>query len=239
MKNKGTEFQVKQENVPNCNFCGIKHHGVLQTAEPETLEKINQGKNFHIYPKNSLIFSTGEKATGFYFIRKGLVRSFKLSSNKEQTFNLKGPGDWIGFRDALAGDSYFHSAECMEDVEACFVSRTLAEVLIQEDVNFQTEVFRQMAKEWRESEQQIVSLGTKQVHGKLAELLLTLKKGSGDSPELELKITREILATIIGTKTETLVRAIADLKNRDIIQVEKNRIIIKDTQALEFLSEFV
>ncbi|MCC5815765.1 MAG: Crp/Fnr family transcriptional regulator [Leptospira sp.] len=234
---KSKVIKESKMESPDCGLCPTRNHSILQSANSETLEKINNGKNFGIYAKNSLIFKTGDPATGFYFLKKGLVRSFKQSAGKEQTFHIRGPGDWIGFRDALAGDVYFHSTECLEDVEACFIDKILAQHLIHDDVNFQTEVFRQMAKEWRESETQVVSLGTKQVHSKLAELLLTLKKGSGGSSELELKITREVLASIIGTKTETLVRALTDFKNRDIVRVDKNRIIINNTDALLTLSE--
>lgn len=229
---------VKKES-PNCYICEIKNHSILNSADSQTIRTINKAKNFCKFAKLDMLFKTGDMAKGFYFIRSGLVRTFKISGSKEQTFNILGPGDWVGFRDAFMGESYFHTAECLEDVEACFIGKEIAEALIQSDVNFQTEVFRQMAREWRDSETKILSLGTKQVHGKLAELILTLKKGSGDSQELELKITREILATIIGTKTETLVRALTDFKNRDIVRVEKNKIIINDTKALENLAETI
>jgi CRP/FNR family transcriptional regulator len=94
-----------------------------------------------------------------------------------------------------------------------------------------------MAKEWRESESQVVSLGTKQVHSKLAELLITLKDAAGGSDEIEIKMTREVLASIIGTTTETLVRALTDFKNRNIVHVEKHKVTFQDMAALYSLSE--
>jgi CRP/FNR family transcriptional regulator len=227
-----------QPKNPSCDICNIRNHSILNNATVETLHKINEEKRYGRYVKADFLFQAGEKANGFYFIRKGIVRVFKHSTTgKEQTFHIRGPGDWVGFRDSLAGDNYFHSSECLEDVEACFITKELTELLIRDDANFQAEVFRQMAKEWRESENQVVSLGTKQVHSKLAELLITLKKAAGDSNEVELKMTREILASIIGTKTETLVRALTDFKNRDIVQVDKSKIIINDLNALYSLSE--
>lgn len=227
-----------ETNNPSCQICNIRNHSILNNATKETLNKISEKKKFARYVKGSFLFQAGEEATGFYFIRKGIVRVFKQSSTgKEQTFHIRGPGDWVGFRDTLGGDSYYQSSECLEDVEACFIAKELTELLIREDANFQAEVFQQMAREWRESENQVVSLGTKQVHSKLAELLITLKKAAGDSNEVELKMTREILASIIGTKTETLVRALTDFKNRNIVSVNKSKIIINDIKALYTLSE--
>jgi|JI8StandDraft_1071087.scaffolds.fasta_scaffold39460_3 CRP/FNR family transcriptional regulator len=228
---------ISYSDHPNCQTCNIRTHGVLLTASAETMLKINKGKHFGKYPRGSHIFRVGEEAKGFYFIRSGLVRNYKTNGGREQTFNVRGPSDWIGFRDTLIGDVYYHSSICLEDVEACFISKDIAEVLLREDPNFQTEVFRQMAKEWRESETQVVSLGTKQVHSKLAELLITLKTAAGETNEIELKMTREVLASIIGTTTETLVRALSDFKNREIVHVEKNRVIFQDMKSLYSLSE--
>lgn len=232
-----TKDDIPIHEHPNCQTCNIRTHGVLLNASPETMLKINEGKHFGKFSRGSHIFRAGDEAIGFYFIRSGLVRNYKSNGGREQTFNVRGPSDWVGFRDTLIGDVYYHSSICLEDVEACFILRDIAEVLLREDPNFQTEVFRQMAKEWRESETQVVSLGTKQVHSKLAELLITLKIAAGDANEIELKMTREVLASIIGTTTETLVRALSDFKNRDIVHVEKNRVEFLDMKSLYSLSE--
>lgn len=222
---------------PNCETCNIRTKSILQNATPATIEKVNNGKHFDKHIRGSHIFKSGDHAAGFYFIKSGLVRNYRSNGGKEQTFNIRGPGDWIGFRDAISGDSYFHSSICLEDVETCFITKELTQILMREDENFQSEVFRQMAKEWRESESQVVSLGTKQVHSKLAELLITLKNAAGETDEIEIKMTREVLASIIGTTTETLVRALTDFKNRDIVHVEKNKVSFHDMPALYSLSE--
>ncbi|WCL48858.1 Crp/Fnr family transcriptional regulator [Leptospira sp. GIMC2001] len=233
MKNSEIESEF-----PDCITCDIKNHSVLQKATPETINKINSMKRFYGFQKGEYLFHTGDRASGFFFIRTGSVRNFKVStSGKEQTFQILGPGDWVGFRDSMSGEIFNHSAICLEETSACFISRELADLLIQDDAKFQTEVFVQMAKEWRASEEQCVSLGTKQVHSKLAELLITLKTAAGDGNEIELKMTRDVLASIIGTTTETLVRALTDFKNRNIIQVEKNKLIFQDMKTLHTMSE--
>ncbi|MCZ8237966.1 MAG: Crp/Fnr family transcriptional regulator [Leptospiraceae bacterium] len=222
---------------PNCETCNIRTKSILQNATPETIEKINNGKHFNKHSRGNHIFKSGDLASGFYFIKSGFVRNYRSTGGKEQTFNIRGPGDWIGFRDAISSDSFFHSCICLEDVETCFITKELTEILMKEDEKFQSEVLRQMAKEWRESESQVVSLGTKQVHSKLAELLITLKDAAGGSDEIEIKMTREVLASIIGTTTETLVRALTDFKNRNIVHVEKHKVTFQDMAALYSLSE--
>jgi CRP-like cAMP-binding protein len=229
---------VSTEFIPDCFDCDFRNHNVLQCANHETITRINEEKGYFEFKKGSFLFKTGDEANGFYFIKNGLVRTFShTNSGKEQTYSLRTSGDWVGFRDCISASVFHHDATAIEDTQVCFVTRELVETLVFNDANFQKEVFRQMAKEWRESEEQILSLGTKQVHEKLAEILIVLDNAQGSRNQVELKITRDILASFIGTKTETLVRALSDLKARDFISIEKNRIDILNRDALHSLSK--
>jgi CRP/FNR family transcriptional regulator len=67
--------------------------------------------------------------------------------------------------------------------------------------------------------------------------LLTFQDAAGGSAELILNITREVMATCIGTKTETLIRSLADFKDRNWIELDKNKITIVNRKALVDLSE--
>ncbi|WP_108975733.1 Crp/Fnr family transcriptional regulator [Leptospira ryugenii] len=229
---------MDDHQIPDCFDCDYKNHNVLLCATHETISRINAEKGFKIFQKGEHLFHSGEPADGFYFIKSGLVRTFAhLPSGKEQTFALKNSGDWVGFRDCISESRFNHDAVAMEETHACFVASSLIETLVHDDASFQKEVFRQMAKEWREAEEQVVSLGTKQVHEKVAEILLVLNNAQGNRGQVELKITRDILASLIGTKTETLVRALSDLKARDFIAIEKNKIDILNREALYSLSK--
>ncbi|MCU0823605.1 MAG: Crp/Fnr family transcriptional regulator [Leptospira sp.] len=229
---------MEQKMNPDCFVCDYKNHNVLHCAAHETIERINDSKDFAIFPRGKILFHSGNEAKGFFFIKSGLVRSFvQLSNGKEQTLRLNGPGDWIGFRDCISESVYHHSAVSVEDTHVCYLTGDLIAELVKDDINFQKEVFRQMGKEWRETEEHVVSLGTKQVHEKLAEILIVLDNAQGRRNHVELKVTRDVLATYIGTKTETLVRALSDLKARDFIAVEKNKIEIRNREALVSLSK--
>jgi CRP/FNR family transcriptional regulator len=94
-----------------------------------------------------------------------------------------------------------------------------------------------MAKSWRDSENQIYSLGTKQIHSKLAEFLITFHKSNDCSTEVTLSVTREIIASIIGTTTESVIRSLSDFKARDWIDIDKNKIIFKNIDALQSIAE--
>jgi len=221
----------------DCFVCDYKNHPVLQCASSETIERINSSKSTSQFGRGQYLYKMGQESSGFYFLKKGLVRTYaQTDSGKEQTFALKSGGDWMGFREAISGASFNHNAVAVESTEACFVSREILEELVQNDMHFQKDIFCQMAKEWQEAENRMVSLGTKQVHEKLAEILIVLDQAQGSRNEVEIKVTRDVLASLIGTQTETLVRALGDLKARQYIAVEKHRIQILNPIALRSLS---
>lgn len=230
---------IVNENTPapDCYFCSNRHKSVLKCVSMDTLDKINSTKEFKLFRKNDTLIEAGNRADGFYFIKSGCVRVFRNSpSGKEQTFSIRRPGEWVGFRDLLAGSTFSQSAEALDNVEACYIQKNVLEELMKEDPTLQMEILKQMAIEWKQLEDQTVALGTKQVHSKIAELLISFLAASGDDLEIELNLTREIMASMVGTTTETLVRALSDFKNRDWIEINKNRIRFLNIEALKGIS---
>jgi CRP-like cAMP-binding protein len=223
--------------VPDCESCSNFESNLFKCLKKENLATVNAGKQFSAYRKGSFLFRAGDPADKFFCVQSGLIRTFKTSGmGREQTFLIKTGGDWVGCRDVLISDFYNHSAICMNEVEACIINKDTLEALMV-DSGFQTELLKQMAKSWRDSENQIFSLGTKQIHSKLAEFLVTFHYSNGNSNEITLSITREVIASIIGTTTESVIRALSDFRARDWIDIDKNKIIFKNMQALTSLSE--
>ncbi len=217
----------------DCKNCNTLSLSLYRCVSSQTLDEINSNKTFLSFKKGEYLFTAGEPANGIFILQKGIVRTFKTSEiGREQTFSMKGPGSWLGLRDSLVGMEYNHSAVSLDDSRACFWKKELIDNILQKEKEFQTELLHLLAVEWKDSENQIFSLGTKQIHGKLAELLLSLYTASGNAPEIELKITREIIASIIGTTTESVIRALSDFKARDWIGINKNKIIFKDHKQL-------
>ncbi len=227
------------EDKVKCANCLSKEHGVFKCVGEATLDEVSSDKSFLQFKKKDIIFKESEKMSGFYCIQSGLVRTFKTSgSGKEQTFQIAGKGKWLGFRDIISGEESNHSSVCLEDVEVCFIPKETITKLIKSDEKFQIEVMKYLAEEWKEMENHVHSMGTKQIHSRLAELLITFHGASGsDDTELNINVTREVMATCIGTTTETLIRALADFKDRNWIKIEKNKIELLNLKALYNLSE--
>ncbi|MBM9498691.1 Crp/Fnr family transcriptional regulator [Leptospira sp. 201903071] len=197
--------------------------------------ELTDSQNTKHFEKNALLFSEGDSSNGFYIVRKGYVRSFRHSktNDKQQTFKIHYPGSWVGFRDAVMGGTYRHDAVALEDTEVQFVSQFEIQELLHTNREFSDMAFDKMTQECVEAENKIYSMGIRHTHAKLSEFLLERMKEVG--AEIELPFTRDVLASIIGATTETLVRALSDFKCRDWIEIEKRKILIKNEAALESL----
>ncbi|MBW0435100.1 Crp/Fnr family transcriptional regulator [Leptospira yasudae] len=192
----------------------------------------NQDKKIKTFEKGAVLFREGETSKGFYIILKGAVRAYRASKNqdKQQTFKIHCVGSWVGLRDSIGGGKYLHNATALEDTEVQFISESEFRLLLQADSGFRDLVFDRIANESREAENKIYSMGTRQVHAQVAEYLLESMSEQGQ--EIELPFTREVMASIIGVKTETLVRTLSDLKCRGWIEIDKKKIIVQDKEHL-------
>jgi CRP/FNR family transcriptional regulator len=202
------------------------------------MENVSRKKVLIHYKKKDIIFHENEKVSGFYCIKSGLARIYKTtSSGKEQTFQIASRGKWLGFRDIISGGEYNHTAVCLEDSEVCYISQATVAILIKADDQFQIEIVKYLADEWKGIENHVHSMGTKQVHSRLAELLILFHVASGNDEEVSINVTREVMASCIGTTKETIIRSLTDFKDRNWIQIEKNRIEIINKKALYRLAE--
>lgn len=227
---------MKIENA--CKSCANRPNTPFACVGSGTLDFLSATTCVKVMEKNEMLLNEGDRADGFYCIKRGSIRNFKTSyAGKEQTFHISKGGDWIGFRDAISGENFNHSSLCLEETEVCFIEKSLISRMMKNDDKFQMEIMKYLASEWKDAENQVYSLGTKQVHNKLAELLLTFRKASENQDQIELKVTREVMASIIGVTTESLVRALSDFKARDWISSEKNTISFRNPAELIKLAE--
>jgi CRP/FNR family transcriptional regulator len=204
------------EDKVKCANCSSKEHGVFKCVGEATLNEVSSDKTFFQYKKKDVIFKENDKMSGFYCIQSGLVRTFKTSgSGKEQTFQIAGKGKWLGFRDIISGEESNHSSVCLEDVEVCFIPKETITKLIKSDEKFQIEVMKYLAEEWKEMENHVHSMGTKQIHSRLAELLITFHGASGSVNEViiatNLDVEGEATATFIKQQLGTTVQKVTRL----------------------------
>jgi len=193
---------------------------------------IDEQKRTLVFARGEKIFHQDDSADSFYCLQDGTVQIYRNSQEREHSFSIAGPGQWIGHRDILLDRPRSHSARTLSRVVVCkFPARLLYESLLKEPA-VQMSLLKEMAAGWEQSERQSYNLGARSVTERLADFLLTL---SPEQEETELPCTREVIGSLTGTTTETVIRTLSAFKARGWIDTSKGRVLLRKKNELKKL----
>ena len=189
--------------------------------------------------KKEMIFHEGDELRSIYFINTGKVRSFKMNNDgKELVTGLYGPGEFLGYMSVLEGGRVAGAAEAIEATELAIIPREELQALLYRDRDVSMRFIKMLTKEVKEKEERLLDLAYASVRQRVAQALLRLHARFGEekTTTLGVQISREDLATIVGTATESLIRALTDLKDDNLIEVRGREIHLRNVKGLERLA---
>lgn len=202
---------------------------------PEDFEKYLAVKQTLKFNKGAIIFDDGETPNGVYFLNKGTAKLSKQGVyGKDQILRFIKEGDVIGYRALLCGEVFQAKAEAMTEIEATFLPSSLFLHLLEVVPQLTFVMLQKIAFELGESSNTVTFLAQKTVRERLAEILLLLEQKLGTDPEgfIKISLTREEIANIIGTATESAIRLISEFKQDKLIEVEGRNIKILNHEKL-------
>ena len=218
------------------NFMNVFNESKLQEKlSKDDFEKFLSLKETVYFHKGETLFDENENPRGVYFIKKGTAKLSKLGAyGKEQILRFIKEGDLIGYRSLLCGENFQAKAEAMTDIEATVVPSDLFMELLETDSSLSFAMLQKIAYELGESSNTITFLAQKTVRERLAEILLLLEQKLGTDPEgyIKISLTREEIANIIGTATESAIRLISEFKHDNLIETEGRNIKILNHEKL-------
>ncbi|MDL1913608.1 MAG: Crp/Fnr family transcriptional regulator [Bergeyella sp.] len=205
----------------------------------EDFEKYEDARLVLSFKKGAVLFDEGEVAKGVFFIAKGTAKLSKTSVyGKEQILRFIKEGDLIGYRSLLCGELLGARAEAMTQLEAVFIPSGIFIYLLQGNSTLSYCMLQKIAYELGESSNTVAFLAHKTVRERLAEILLLLEKKLGKDTEgyINISLTREEIANLIGTATESAIRLISEFRTDLLISVEGRNIKILDHEKLTKLA---
>ena len=187
--------------------------------------------------RGQIIFSEGEEGTGFFVVASGRVKIYKLSPDgKEQILHMLGPGEPFGEVPVFAGENFPANAQALEESRIFFFPRPAFIDLVRKNPSVALNMLAVLSRRLRRLAALVDDLSLKEVPGRLAAYLQILserKKGSG---EIELDVSKNQLAGILGTIPETLSRILARMIKGKLIKVSGRQVKILDRKALQALA---
>ncbi len=189
--------------------------------------------------KKEMIFHEGDELRSVYFINSGKVRSFKMNNDgKELVTGLYGPGDFLGYMSVLEGGHVAEAAEAIEATELAIIPREELQALLYRDRDVSMRFIKMLTREVKEKEERLLDLAYASVRQRVAQALIRLhaRFGGNKDSTLGVQISREDLATVVGTATESLIRSLTDLKDEGLIEVRGREIHLLNVKGLEHLA---
>ncbi len=222
--------------IADCLHCAKRFTNIFCNPAYDSVEEINEEKICTSYKKGEVIFKENTNAHGIFCVNSGKLKLSKRGDDgKEQIIRLAKPGDPMGYRSLLGGDRYNASAVALEDSNVCFISKEIFLKILKKDSMLSLEMMSMLSDDLKKAENKITHLAQKPVRERLAEALLFIKETYGfeaDGKTIDASFTREDIANIVGTATETAIRLLSELNKDEIIKIKGKKIEIIDLMKL-------
>ena len=224
-----------------CENCGVRLCNLFSYLSKKELKMLSESKNCRRYRKGEIVFFEGDLPYGIYCVHSGKAKIYKIgNSGKEQIIRLAGSGDFMGFKAMLNEQPYHATAEVLEESAICFIPKETFFHLLQTNVNFSVHMMKFLCQELENAEKYMLDLAQKTVRERVASVLLLLDHKYGtnsDNQTLDVQLTREDLANIVGTATETLIRLLTEFKKEHLIELNGRHIKLINKRKLHQIAK--
>ncbi|MBK9193643.1 MAG: response regulator [Flavobacteriales bacterium] len=210
-----------------------------QARGVDALKDIGRDRKTRKVAKKEVVFHEGDELRQVPYMVHGKVRTFKINNDgKEFVTGLHGAGEFIGYMGLLENGRAMETAEALEDCEVALIPREDLLALLYKDRDVSIRFIKMLAHNVKENEQHLLQLAYASVRQRVAHALLRVhgRYAEDQNASLGVQISREDLASIVGTATESLIRCLTDLKEEGLIDTKGRDIRILDKQRLEKLA---
>ncbi|MEZ4787266.1 MAG: Crp/Fnr family transcriptional regulator [Flavobacterium haoranii] len=226
--------------MSKCEQCIVREFSSFKALNKEELLKLADCKTTYTIKKGEPVFEEGETINGIYCIKDGVCKLTKLSANgKDQIVKLVKSGELLGQRSMISDEAANLSAVALEDMQVCFVPKKEVLDFFNGNNQFSMNVMKTICGDLKEADDHMVSMAQKSVKERLAETILFLDDNFGRNEDgtLRIQLSREELAGMIGTATESCIRLLSEFNKSNYIELVGKKIKIVDKNKLKRLSE--
>ena len=209
-----------------------------EVSENAGMESLSNNRNVVPFNKKDILFMEGDAAHTLYFIQKGSIKTHKTTeSGKSLVTGLFGPGQFVGQLSLLTNSgTYGDTATVLEQADVFDIPKSEFTTLLFKDKLISNKFIKMISNDLIDLQEQLVDMAFSSVRQRLAQVLMDLSKNDTlhNSKNKGINISREDLASLIGTANETAIRMLTNFKEEKLLSIGIQReIIIEDEKRLE------
>lgn len=214
--------------------------GELPAAD---LAMLMKRKTEHNYKKGEIIFREGTYPIGIYCLIAGRAKKYKLDRDgTEQIIYVAKPGELLGYHALLSGGQYPDSAAALEGGRIAFIPREDFLDAVAQSPALNRLLLRTLSHEFLVLENALTVISRRPVRERLAlQLIVVREKYKTDSDPagpVEINLSRDDLASLVGTARENVVRILSEFKGDGILETRGRKIIVRDVKKLIRLANY-
>ncbi len=229
-----------ESRLRKAEFCNGKASGLMEMDQliemvkgEKALEDFVNGRHLDKYKKKEKIFSEGNRPTRLYYVERGKVKIYKINEEgKELIVKIVNPGEFFGYTNLLENTVYHEYAEALEYSEIAAIPKSEFEELMNANHEVARKFITLLANEVSELEEQLIHIAYYSLRRKVASALLSVHKKFCTETNQYISISRENLAALAGTATESLIRTLTDFREEKIIDIKEGKISILNLERL-------
>ena len=219
----------------------LKNSKFFSNLEEKEIKEIKEIMKPRNYNEGEIIFFEDEPGEGLFLVKSGKVKLTKMvESGDEQILTIIQPGNVFAEVVLFGNADYPATAVALEDSKLYLIRSKDMEKLIKDKPSIAVKLLDLMSKRLRRAQKLVRDMGLKDTTCRTASLLLYLAQEYGvkrsNGIRIDLKLTQQELANMIGTTRETISRVLNKFKEKDIIKTAHKKMIIND---LEQLKDFI
>ena len=231
-----TRLQKREQLKRNLNGSASLEGLLDEARSAKLLSELSENSRTRTYKKKQNIYLEGDKPFNVYFVKSGKVRTYMVyQDGREIATGMYKEGDFFGYESVLSNRSYTDNAETFEASELHLIPKEEFHALLFKNPGISKKFIELLSGNVHEKQEQLLKLAYNSVRKRVADALVSLTEKFGDSASDSciIKVSREDLASMVGTANETISRTLADFKDEQLIEKEGSSIRILSVSKLK------
>ncbi len=201
----------------------------------DLIMKLAEDKKVKTLKKKETVYTEGSYPSHVYFLQKGKIKAYKSNDyGKEFITDLYKEGDFFGYLDLLQGEPYQDTTITLEAAEVAIIPKEDFFNLLQGSREVATKFIKMLSNEIKDREERLLQLAYNSVRKRVAQALVVLvQRYQEDKNKLfSIAITREDIASMAGTATETVIRTLSDFREEKLVDMKGSLITVLEYDKL-------
>lgn len=215
----------------------FKSQSIMAGLPEEDMDLLTAHQSIHVYNKGEIIFREGAYPTGIFFIIAGMAKKFKTDKEgKEQIIYVANAGELIGYHAILEEERFPDSAAVLEESKIGFIPKEDFLETLRKSPVLNRRLLKTLSHEFAVLVNSITLFAHRSVRERLAIQLIVLREkykiDFQPGMPVEINMSRDDLASLVGAARENVLRALAELREEGIIITKGRKIIVTDVPKL-------